>query len=75
MKSPLPEPSYPGPERSAGVDREDEAPTRGPNRGANPAQGDHRAAGGCPEHHGPDGGTGMGHQAPPGWPKDHHPGV
>jgi hypothetical protein len=33
-----------------------------------PPQGTAAAAGGRPEHALPDGGTGLGHQAPPGWP-------
>jgi hypothetical protein len=34
-----------------------------------PPQGTAAAAGGRPEHGRPDGGTGLGHQAPPGWPE------
>jgi hypothetical protein len=34
-----------------------------------PPQGTAAAAGGRPEHALPDGGTGLGHQAPPGWPE------
>jgi hypothetical protein len=34
-----------------------------------PSQGTAAAAGGRPEHARPDGGTGLGHQAPPGWPE------
>jgi hypothetical protein len=33
-----------------------------------PAQGDHGAAGGRREHRGADGGTGLGHEFPEGWP-------
>jgi hypothetical protein len=34
-----------------------------------PPQGTAAAAGGRPEHARPDGGTGLGQQAPPGWPE------
>ena len=34
-----------------------------------PPQGTTAAAGGRPEHARPDGGTGLGQQAPPGWPE------
>jgi len=38
-----------------------------------PPQGTFAASGGRPEHGRSDGGTGLGHQAPPGWP-DYSPG-
>ena len=38
-----------------------------------PPQGTSAASGGRPEHARPDGGTGLGQQAPPGWP-DYSPG-
>jgi hypothetical protein len=39
----------------------------------NPPQGTYGGAGGRDEHHLPDGGIGIGAQAPPGWPRYHQP--
>jgi hypothetical protein len=67
------QPSYPGPDRDSMDERADKAkdePEVRPGR-ARPAQGDHTAAGGRPSHRGPDGGLGMGHRAPYGWPAGH----
>jgi hypothetical protein len=37
-------------------------------RAVNTVQGEHHGVGLRPEHHGHDGGTGLGHQAHPNWP-------
>jgi hypothetical protein len=39
-----------------------------PPLGYHVPQGEHGAAGGLPRHHQPDGGLGLGNQAPPSWP-------
>jgi hypothetical protein len=65
-----------GPMRQAFEEDRDEAPgfpTQRPEPpvGMYPPQGEHHAAGGLPGHGAADGGLGMGHQFPPGWPKYH----
>jgi hypothetical protein len=67
------EPRYPARMGRPGpsIVRESDPPACGPRpaEGAYPPQGEHHAAGGRPEHHRPDGGTGLGHRAPAGWPE------
>jgi hypothetical protein len=66
------ESAYGRPQREALDERADRAPAApdNPPRPAqgNSPQGEHHAAGGRPEHRGADGGMGMGHKAPVGWP-------
>jgi hypothetical protein len=66
------ESAYSRPEREVldeHADRAPEVPANPPRPAqGNPPQGEHHAAGGRPEHRRADGGTGMGHRAPPGWP-------
>jgi hypothetical protein len=70
------EPSYSEPKREAMDERSDSAAAEAresrpePAEGS-PPQGEHHAAGGRPGHRRPDGGLGLGHRAPPGWPKGH----
>jgi hypothetical protein len=63
-------PSYPVPRREPRDTHADEAPA-GKVVGPNPPQSSHGAAGGIDAHRGPDGGMGMGHKAPQGWPEGH----
>ena len=68
-------PSYIQPGQEAFDERADRAPEvpTNPPRPAqgNSPQGEHHAAGGRPEHRRADGGTGVGHAYPPGWPQYH----
>jgi hypothetical protein len=72
------QPIYGRPDREAMDERSDRAPEvpANPPRAAqgNSPEGEHHAAGGRVEHRRPDGGLGMGHKAPPGWPRYHEEG-